>query len=64
MDVTRLAREFRLTDPPADFVDDPYRYYAMLRAHAPIHRLSDTSVLLTRYDDCVAVYRSASASSD
>jgi len=59
-----LAREFRLTDVPADFFDDPYRTYALLREHDPIHDLGSGSVFLTRYEDVAAVYRDSRASSD
>ena len=60
----RLARAFELTRPPLDFVEDPYRYYALLRRHDPVHVLENGSVLLTRYDDVVQMYRDARASSD
>ena len=64
MDPAALAREFRLTDVPADFFDDPYRTYALLREHDPVHDLGPGSVFLTRYEDVAAVYRDARASSD
>jgi cytochrome P450 len=57
-------RGFRLTEVPADFFDDPYRYYAALREHAPVHELERGSFFLSRYEDVVAVYRHAGASSD
>ena len=56
--------DFTLTRPPAGFVDDPYPFYAALRQHAPVHRLNTNAVLLTRYDDVIAVYRHPAASSD
>jgi cytochrome P450 len=56
--------DFELTRPPADFIDDPYRYYAELRQHDPVHRFADGSVFLSQYEDAVAVYRSPGASSD
>ncbi len=56
--------DFDLKSPPADFYDDPYPWYARLRAAEPIKRMADGSWLLTRYDDVAALYRSASASSD
>jgi cytochrome P450 len=57
--------EFELTRPPAGFIDDPYPHYARLRDEDPVHRFADGGVLLTRYDDAVAVYRdTARASSD
>jgi cytochrome P450 len=57
-------RGFRLTEVPADFLDDPYRYYAALRSQSPVHELESGSFFLSRYDDVVAVYRHALASSD
>jgi hypothetical protein len=59
-----LARAFRLTEVPEDFVDDPYPYYALLRTHVPVHELAPGSIFLTRYDDVTAVYRDPRASSD
>ena len=57
-------RDFRLTQVPADFFDDPYRYYAALREQRPLHELEGGSFFLSRYEDVVAVYRDARASSD
>jgi cytochrome P450 len=48
---------FDLADPPGDFIDDPFRWYRGLRTYAPTHRLNDGSRLLTRYADCMRVYR-------
>jgi cytochrome P450 len=39
------------------FLDDPYPLYRALREHDPVHRMPDGSYFLSRYDDCVAVYR-------
>jgi cytochrome P450 len=58
------ARAFRLTDVPSDFIDDPYPYYAALRAHDPVHELAPGSIFLTRYEDVAAVYRDPRMSSD
>ena len=55
---------FRLTEVPADFFDDPYRYYAALREQRPVHELEPGSYFLSRYEDVVALYRDARASSD
>jgi len=55
---------FQLIRVPADFHDDPYRYYAALRERSPLHPLEGGGVFLSRYDDAVAVYRSPAASSD
>src|SRR5262245_58364451 len=57
-------RGFRLTEVPADFFDDPYRYYAALREARPVHELESGSFFLSRYDDVVSVYRHAATSSD
>ena len=58
------VRDFKLATPPPGFIDDPYPVYAALRAHDPVHELAPGSVLLTRYDDVLAVYRSPTVSSD
>lgn len=63
-DAARIAGSFTLADAPADFIDDPYPYYAALRAHDPIHALGGGQWLLTRYDDVSQIYREAAASSD
>src|SRR5688572_19372324 len=58
---------FSLAAPPPGFVDDPYPFYDALRAFSPVHRLpaaAAESLLLTRYADVLAVYRSPFASSD
>jgi cytochrome P450 len=57
-------RGFTLAAPPAGFVDKPYPWYAALREHAPRHALAPGVLMLTRYDDVAAVYRSAAVSSD
>jgi len=56
--------DFELTRPPADFIDNPYPHYARLRERDPVHAMEGGGVLLTRYDDALAVYRDARASSD
>ena len=55
---------FQLTRVPDDFFDDPYPYYAALREQDPVHKLEGGGVFLSRYDDAIAVYRDARASSD
>jgi cytochrome P450 len=57
-------RGFRLTEVPGNFYDDPYPYYAALREQSPVHELEPGSFFVTRYEDVVAVYRHAGASSD
>jgi cytochrome P450 len=58
------VRDFQLTRAPAGFVDDPYPWYAALRAHDPVHALEGGGVFLSSYEDCLAVYRDPRASSD
>ena len=60
----RVVERFDLTHPPAGFVDDPFPWYAALRQTDPIHRCPDGSYLVTRYDDCLQVYRNSNFSSD
>ena len=52
-----LADRFDLLRLDAAFYDDPYPTYRALREHAPVKRLPNGSVFLTRYDDLVAVYK-------
>jgi cytochrome P450 len=55
-DVRRLTPEF---------LDNPYPTYRALRECDPVHRMPDGSYFLTRFDDCLAVYRdTATWSSD
>jgi hypothetical protein len=56
-----LIDGFDLRRLPAAFYADPFPYYHALRAHTPIRRMPDGSVLLTRYADCLAVYKDALA---
>ena len=58
------VRDFQLTRLPPDFIDDPYPWYDALREQDPLHELEGGGVFLSRYDDAVAVYRDARASSD
>src|SRR5512147_760496 len=58
------ALAFQLTSAPAAFLDDPYPWYAALREHDPVHPIAGGGVLLTRYDDVLAIYREPRASSD
>jgi cytochrome P450 len=59
-----VIETFSLTAPPPGFIDDPYPFYAALRERSPVHALGPNALLLTRYEDVLAVYRSAAASSD
>ena len=54
-----LALAFDLKRLERRFLDDPYPLYRALREHDPIHRMPDGSWFLSRYDDCVAIYRDA-----
>lgn len=59
--------DFSLHAPPPGFADDPYPFYDRLRELSPVHALPGPgadSLLLTRYADVLAVYRSPFASSD
>jgi cytochrome P450 len=58
------ARDFQLTRPPREFLDDPYPWYAALREHEPLHALEGGGVFVSRYEDAIAVYRAPQASSD
>ena len=55
---------FSLLAPPPGFAENPYPLFAELRQHSPVHAIAPNSWLLTRYDDVLAVYRSAHVSSD
>ncbi len=50
---------FDLRRLPADFYENPYPYYAALRAQSPDTRLPDGAYFLTRYDDVEFVYKNA-----
>ncbi len=58
------AQAFDLRRIDADFLENPYPTYHLLRAYDPIHRQPDGSVFLTRWDDVNAVYRDRRFSSD
>ena len=48
---------FDLRRLPDAFYDDPFPTYRALREQAPVKRMPDGSVFLTRYADIVAVYK-------
>jgi cytochrome P450 len=54
-------KTFDLRTLPPGFYADPYPYYAALREHDPVRRMPDGSVLLTRYADCLQVYKDPAA---
>jgi cytochrome P450 len=62
--VTPSIESFDLRVPPPNFIADPFPWYRRLREEDPVHRCPDGSFLLTRYDDCTAVYRGDAFSSD
>jgi cytochrome P450 len=55
-DIT-LADNFDLRRLSEAFYDDPFPTYRALREHAPVRRMPDGSVFLTRHADIVAVYK-------
>ncbi len=59
-----VALGFDLNAPPAGFLAEPFAVLAMLRRHAPVHRMPDGSWFLTRYDDVLACYRDKRMLSD
>ena len=56
---SNLAAGFDLRKLSAAFLDDPYPTYRALRESDPVHLMPDGSYFLSRYDDCLAVYRDA-----
>ncbi len=52
-----VVADFDLRRLSAEFLENPYPTYRTLRQFDPVHRLPDGSYFLTRYDDCLAVYR-------
>ena len=56
MDDRELADGFEISRLTRDFLDDPFPTYHALRRHAPVKRMADGSVFLTRYADVDEVY--------
>jgi len=54
-----IAGTFDLRNLQPNFFDDPFSIYRALREHAPVKRMPDGSVFLTRYEDVLSVYRDA-----
>jgi cytochrome P450 len=52
-----IADGFDLRDLPAEFYQNPFPYYAALRAESPVKRLPDGTYFVTRYDDAEIVYK-------
>ena len=59
-----IARDFDLNAISPSFIENPYPTLDMLRQESPVHENPDGSVYLTRYQDCLAVYRSRNMLSD
>ena len=56
MDDRALADGFEIARLTRAFLDDPFPTYHALRRHAPVKRMADGSVFLTRYADVDEVY--------
>jgi cytochrome P450 len=54
---SEIAATFDLQRPGPDFYDNPYPIYRALQLHAPVKRLPDGSLFLTRYADLDRIYR-------
>ena len=54
-----LADGFDLRHLADAFYDDPFPTYHALREHAPVKRMPDGSVFLTRHADLTAIYKDA-----
>jgi cytochrome P450 len=59
-----IARGFDLNAISPSFIENPYPTLDMLRQESPVHENPDGSIYLTRYQDCLAVYRSRDMLSD
>src|SRR5262245_37834029 len=53
------AREFDLKKIGPDFIANPFPTYNALREHQPVARMGDNSFFVSRYEDCIAVYKDA-----
>jgi cytochrome P450 len=53
------ARAFDLKAIGPDFIANPFPAYNALRDHNPVARMPDGSYFLSRYADCIAVYKDA-----
>lgn len=59
-----IACDFDLNAISPSFIENPYPTLDMLRQESPVHENPDGSVYLTRYQDCLIVYRSREMLSD
>src|SRR5260370_4144075 len=55
--VQRFADSFDLRNLSPEVYENPFPYYALLRAQAPVKRLPDGTFFVTRYDDVEFVYK-------
>jgi cytochrome P450 len=56
MDGHAIAAQFDLKNLSPDFYDDPFPTYRALREHAPVKRMPDGGLFLTRYADIQSIY--------
>ena len=56
---TASAQAFDLRQITPDFIANPYPTYNALREHNPVARMPDGSYFVSRYADCIAVYKDA-----
>lgn len=54
---SEFLANFDLKYTPDGFLDDPYPTYAALQQESPVKALPDGSFFLTRYADCLMVYK-------
>src|SRR5262245_17051313 len=63
-DATRarqIALTFDLRRLPSEYYVNPYPTYHALREYSPVHRLPDGGYFVSRYADCVTLYKDSSA---
>jgi len=48
---------FDLTNPPPDFIDDPYPHYRQLRVESPLLKQSDGSFLVSNHAALEQIYK-------
>jgi len=58
------AMDFDIYKLPADFFQDPFPHYHALRDTDPVHRNSDGTFYITRYEDVRKLYRTKATTSD
>jgi len=56
-----VAQAFDLRRLPPDYYANPYPTYHALQEHDPVHRMPDGGYFLSRYADCIAVYKDTAA---